>query len=144
LFQQLQATGDNPASAPLAGNEPHHHLVFQNDLLRLLRLLVPPGSATLWHEHNFDYVVVAVNGTKVQVELPGSSQATEGTMITSSVVYTNWAGKHFVHRVSSKGDVLNHQLSFEILIPSPGSFTASDRSTVSQYKMETDNERIRV
>jgi hypothetical protein len=137
-------TTDDPASAPLARNEPHHHLVFQNDLIRLFRVLIPPGSATLWHEHNFDYVVTAVNGTKVQVELPGNPQATEGTMITNSVSYVNYAGKHFVHRVSNKGDTLNHQLAFEILLPKPGSFASSDRSPASQYKMETDNDRIRV
>jgi hypothetical protein len=138
------AISDDPASAPLARNEPHHHLVFQNDLIRLLRVLIPPGNATLWHEHDFDYVVIAVNGTKIQVELPGNPQATEGTMVTSSVGYVNYAGKHFVHRVSNKGDVLNHQLAFEILVPKPGSFAASDRSAASQYKMETDNDRIRV
>jgi hypothetical protein len=144
IVPAIAAIGDNPASVPLARDEPHHHLVFQNDIIRLLRVLIPAGGATLWHEHNFDFVVIAVNGTKVQIELPGESHATEGTMVTGSIAYTNYAGRHFVHRIANRDDALNHQLAFEILVPSPGEFIASDRSSAPQYKMETDNERIRV
>jgi quercetin dioxygenase-like cupin family protein len=109
-----------------------------------MRVLIPPNDATGWHEHNFDYVVVAVNGTKIHVDVRGNPQAIEGTMATSSVGYTNYAGKRFVHRVANKSDTLNNQLAFEILSASSGSFTPSDRSAVPQYKMETDNDRVRV
>jgi hypothetical protein len=119
-------------------------VVFQNDLVRVLRVLIPPKSSTLWHEHNFDYVVTAVNGSNIHVEVAGDPKAVEGTMATNSVGYVNYDGKHFVHRVGNTSDVLNHQLAFEILYPTPGSFSASDRSSVPQYKMETDNNRIRV
>jgi quercetin dioxygenase-like cupin family protein len=138
------ALSDDPASAPLARNEAHHHVVLQNDLVRIMRVLIPPNDATGWHEHNFDYVVVAVNGTKVHVDVRGNPQAVEGTMVTNSVAYTNYVGKHFVHRVANRSETVNHQLAFEILPSSPGSFTPSDRSSVPQYKMETDNDRVRV
>jgi quercetin dioxygenase-like cupin family protein len=144
IVPSFAALGDDPTSAPLARNEAHHHVVFQNDLVRIMRVLIPPNDATGWHEHNFDYVVIAVNGSKILVEVAGNPQATEGTMLTSSVGYVNYAGKHFVHRVGNKGDLVNHQLAFEILYPSSGSFAASDRSSAPQYKMETDNERVRV
>ena len=144
IVPALAALGDDPASAPLARNEAHHHVVLQNDLVRIMRVLIPPNDATGWHEHNFDYVVVAVNGTKIHVDVRGNPQAIEGTMATSSVGYVNYAGKLFVHRVGNTSDTLNHQLAFEILYPSAGSFTASDRSSAPQYKMETDNERVRV
>jgi quercetin dioxygenase-like cupin family protein len=137
------AVGDDPATAPLARNEPYHHVVLQNEYVRVLRVLIPPGKSTLWHEHNFDYVVLAVNGTKVQVEVPTSPQATAGTMVTKSLTFTNYAGKHFVHRVANTDTVVNHQLDFEIIPPSPGGFGVSDRSGVPQYKMEIDNDRIR-
>jgi hypothetical protein len=144
VVPSFAALGDDPATAPLARDEAHHHVILQNDLVRIMRVLIPPNDATGWHEHNFDYVVVAVNGTKIHVDVRGNPQAIEGTMETSSVAYTNYAGKHFVHRVANKSDTLNHQLAFEILYPSSGSFTPSDRSSVPQYKMETDNDRIRV
>jgi hypothetical protein len=119
-------------------------MVLQNDFVRIMRVLIPPGDATGWHEHNFDYVVVAVNGTKIHVDVRGDPKAVEGVMETSSVGYVNYAGKHFVHRVGNRSETLNHQLAFEILYPSPGSFTASDGSRGPQYKMERDNDRVRV
>jgi quercetin dioxygenase-like cupin family protein len=144
VVPSFAALGDDPDTAPLARDEVHHHVVLQNDLVRVMRVLIPPSDATGWHEHNFDYVVVAVNGTKIHVDVRGNPQAVEGTMETSSVGYVNYAGKHFVHRVANRSDTVNHQLAFEILLPSPGSFTPSDRSTATQYKMETDNDRVRV
>jgi quercetin dioxygenase-like cupin family protein len=144
IVPSFAAIGDDPEAAPLARNEAHHHVILQNDLVRIMRVLIPPNDATGWHEHNFDYIVVAVNGTKVHVDVRGNPQAVEGTMATSSVGYTNYAGKHFVHRVANRSETVNHQLAFEILLPAPGSFAASDRSAASQYKMETDNERVRV
>jgi hypothetical protein len=144
IVPSFAALTDDPASAPLARNEAHHHVVLQNDLVRIMRVLIPPNDATGWHEHNFDYVVVAVNGTKVHVDIKGNPQAVEGTMVTNSVAYTNYVGKHFVHRVANKSETVNNQLAFEILPSAPGAFTLSDRSSVPQYKMETDNDRVRV
>jgi quercetin dioxygenase-like cupin family protein len=144
IVPSFAALGDDPDSAPLARDEAHHHVLLQNDSVRIMRVLIPPSDATGWHEHNFDYVVVAVNGTKIHVDVRGNPQAIEGTMETSSVGYTNYAGKHFVHRVANRSDTVNHQLAFEILRPTPGSFVPSDRSLASQYKMETDNDRVRV
>ncbi|HLH96895.1 MAG TPA: hypothetical protein VKW08_17425 [Xanthobacteraceae bacterium] len=144
IVPSFAALGDDAESAPLARDEGHHHVVLQNDLVRIMRVLIPPSQATGWHEHNFDYIVVAVNGTKIHVDVKGDPKAVEGVMETSSVGYVNYAGKHFVHRVGNTSDTVNHQLAFEILLPSPGSFTPSDRSSASQYKMERDNDRVRV
>ena len=72
IVPSFAALTDDPASAPLARNEVHHHVVLQNDLVRIMRVLIPPNDATGWHEHNFDYVVVAVNGTKVHGILKGT------------------------------------------------------------------------
>lgn len=137
------AVGDDPAMAPLARNEPHHHLVFQNDLVRVLRVLIPPGESTLWHEHNFDYIVLTLHGSKVRIEVAKDPQATVGTMETKSLRFVKYAGQHFVHRVANTDTVLNHQIDFEIIPPSPGGFGLSDRSAAVQHKMELDNDRIR-
>ena len=137
------AAGDDPATAPLARDEPHHHLVFQNDLVRVLRVLIPPGESTLWHEHNFDYIVLTLYGSKVRVEVPKDPKATEGTMESKSLRFVKYAGQHFVHRVANTDTVVNHQIDFEIIPPSPGGFGVSDRSEAAQYKMEIDNDRIR-
>lgn len=144
MVPALAATpGDDPDNAPLARNEPHHHLLMQNDLVRIIRVLIPPGGSTLWHEHNFDYVVLAVNGTKVQVDVRGGAQGTAGVMAHKSLAFVSYAGKHFVHRVANPDTVANHQLAFELIPPTADGYGAGDRSAAPQYKMEIDNDRIR-
>lgn len=137
------ASAEDAVSAVLASNEPHHHVVLQNGLVRVFRVMIPPGASTLWHEHNFDFVVFAVNGTKIQVQVPTIPQAIAATMMTGSLTYTNYAGKRFVHRITNTDTEVNHQLCFELIPPSAGGFDVSDRSKAPQYKMEIDNIRIR-
>jgi quercetin dioxygenase-like cupin family protein len=139
----LAALGDDPASAPLARDEPRHHVVFQNDLVRVLRVLIPPGDSTLWHEHNFDIFVLALYGSKIRVEVAKDPNATEGRMESKSLRFVKYAGQHFVHRVANTDTVVNHQVDFEIIPPSPSGFSVSDRSAAPHYKMEIDNDRIR-
>jgi quercetin dioxygenase-like cupin family protein len=143
MVPAFAALGDDAGSAVLASNEPHHHVVLQNGAVRVFRVMIPPGRSTLWHEHNFDFVVLAVNGTKLQVEVPTIPQAITGTMVTKTLTYTNYAGKHFVHRIANTDIVVNHQLCLEIIPSSPSGFEVSDRSEAPQYKMEIDNTRIR-
>jgi quercetin dioxygenase-like cupin family protein len=139
----LAAPTDDAKSAVPANTEPHHHVVLQNGLVRMYRVMIPPGASTLWHEHNFDFIVLAVNGTKVQVEAPALPQAIAATMVTGALSYTDYAGKHFVHRITNTDTAVNHQLCFEIMPPSAGGFDIGDRSKVPQYKTEIDNARIR-
>jgi hypothetical protein len=51
------------AQAPVAvpvGKEPHHHLVLENDYVRVFRVSVPPHDATLLHQHDLPYVYVSL------------------------------------------------------------------------------------
>jgi hypothetical protein len=52
-----------PAQAPVAvpvGKEPHHHLVLENEYVRVFRVSVPPHDATLLHQHDLPYVYVSL------------------------------------------------------------------------------------
>jgi hypothetical protein len=48
---------------PVRG-EPHHHLVFDGDRLRVFRVEVPAHSATMIHEHAVDYFWIAVGASE--------------------------------------------------------------------------------
>jgi mannose-6-phosphate isomerase-like protein (cupin superfamily) len=135
---------DDPAKAALARDEPRHHLLLQNEFVRIVRVVIPPGESTRWHEHNFDYGVLFVNGTKVHVDTAANPQGAAGNTITKSFAYMPYAGKHFVHRVHNTEATINHQLAFEIIPPLPIGFAVSDRTAAPQYKLEMDNDRIRV
>jgi hypothetical protein len=141
----IAQTTDDPAKAPLARDEPRHHVLLQNEFVRIVRVVIPPGESTLYHEHNFDYGVLFVNGTKVHVDTVAAPQGNDGNTVTNAFIYMTYAGKHFVHRVhNTDAGAINHQLAFEIIPPNPVGFALSDRSAAPQYKMEMDNERIRV
>jgi len=138
------ALDDDPAKAPLARNEPRHHLLMQNKFVRIMRVVIPAGQATLWHEHNFDFFVVFVDGSKLHGDLTDKPAGVDVNAVSKSFGFVNYAGKHFVHRMHDVDSVVNHQLAFELVAARPYGFTVGDRSAAPQYKMELDNDRVRV
>ncbi|HET9699162.1 MAG TPA: hypothetical protein VFP40_19975 [Terriglobales bacterium] len=48
-------------SAVPVDKEPVHHLVLANELTRVYSVTVPVGGQTLLHQHNYDYVFVALD-----------------------------------------------------------------------------------
>jgi len=45
--------------------EPHHHLLFANDQVRVFNVDVPPYSDTLMHWHRHDYIYVMLGSSQV-------------------------------------------------------------------------------
>lgn len=46
-------------------SEPHHHLVISNDFVRVFQVEVPPKAETLYHQHDYDYLYVAIGDADV-------------------------------------------------------------------------------
>ena len=46
-------------------NEPHHHLTFENQSVRVFNVEVPPHTDTLMHWHRHDYIYVTLGATEV-------------------------------------------------------------------------------
>jgi len=61
-----QATPDVDLTA-----EPHHHLVFANDHVRVFSVEVAPHSATLMHRHLHDYIYVTLGAADISNEVSG-------------------------------------------------------------------------
>lgn len=53
------AVAQTPNAVP-AAKEPHHHLVLENEYVRVLRVHIPGHSATLLHQHDVPYVYVSL------------------------------------------------------------------------------------
>lgn len=51
--------------------EPHHHLTFKNDQVRVFNVDAPPHSATLMHWHRHDYIYVTLGDSHVSNEVQG-------------------------------------------------------------------------
>lgn len=57
-------------------SEPHHHLAFQNQYVRVFKVDVPPHQATLMHWHRHDYVYVTRGATELENDVEGKPSAT--------------------------------------------------------------------
>jgi len=56
--------------------EPHHHLIFKNDQIRVFNVEVPAGSQTLMHWHRHDYIYVTIGETELSNEVEGKQPVT--------------------------------------------------------------------
>jgi hypothetical protein len=48
-----------PTAVPLKG-EPHHHLVLENDYVRVFRVSIPAHDASLLHQHDVPYLYISL------------------------------------------------------------------------------------
>src|SRR5258708_23187119 len=54
-------------------SEPRHHLVFENEYVRVFDVTVAPRDTTLVHRHNFDYLFVTLGDSDVISARPGEN-----------------------------------------------------------------------
>jgi quercetin dioxygenase-like cupin family protein len=56
--------------------EPHHHLAFQNQHVRVFKVEVAPHEATLMHRHRHDYIFVTLGASEVSNDVVGKPPVT--------------------------------------------------------------------
>ena len=59
LLLAFSLNAQAPEAVPLP-KEPHHHLVLENDYVRVFRVSLPAHAATLLHQHDVPYVYVSL------------------------------------------------------------------------------------
>jgi quercetin dioxygenase-like cupin family protein len=70
LLAAVLAFAQAPAEVEIT-NEPHHHFLFENELVRVFYVEVPPGQATLIHRHRHDYIYVTLGDYEVSNDVVG-------------------------------------------------------------------------
>jgi quercetin dioxygenase-like cupin family protein len=103
------------ATDPVAvEQEPHHHVIFENQYVRVLEVVVDPGDTTLFHKHSLDNVAVQLNDAAIKRQFPGedwvATPAKEG-----SAGFVAGTKTPYVHRISNTGVTVFHVLDVEIL-----------------------------
>jgi quercetin dioxygenase-like cupin family protein len=68
----LPAQTSSPAEVEITA-EPHHHLVLENDYVRVFMAEVSPHDATLMHRHRHDYVFVTLEDSEISNEVAGKA-----------------------------------------------------------------------
>ena len=110
------AAAQSVPGAVLAKREPHHHLVYEDSTIRVLRVRVPPHDTTLLHEHDPDYFWVALGPSTLVNVRPGSPDAT----VTSSDLAVHYSFGKFAHIARNPGNAPFDNITVELLEPQTG------------------------
>ncbi len=95
-------------------SEPSHHLVFQNEFVRVFDVTIPPKTSSLVHRHNYDYLFVTLGDSDVLSVRPGEKPA-QLLLKDGDVRFTPG---NFAHAAINQIDRPFHNITIELLKPS--------------------------
>jgi quercetin dioxygenase-like cupin family protein len=102
-----------PASELAITAEPHHHLVLENDQVRVFRVEVAPHAETLMHQHGLDYVYVTLGSAEIENDVAGKPPVT----LKLQDGETRFTAGNFSHRIRNLADAPFRNVTIEILHP---------------------------
>jgi hypothetical protein len=105
-----------PAQAPTAVSlprEPHHHLVLENDYVRVFRVSLRAHDATLLHQHDVPYLYVSLGPADVINAVQGRPEA-RIVMADGQVGYSTG---HFAHIARTDAGSTFDNVTIELLKP---------------------------
>jgi hypothetical protein len=97
--------------AVMAKREPHHHLVYEDSVIRVLRVRVPAHDTTLLHEHDPDYFWISLGPSTLVNVRPGTPDAT----VTSADLAFHYTFGKFAHIARNPGDGPFDNITVELL-----------------------------
>jgi quercetin dioxygenase-like cupin family protein len=103
-------------------SEPSHHLVFQNEYVRVFDVTVAPKASTLVHRHNQDYLFVTLGDSDV-VNARVGEKPVPLRLKDGEVRYTPG---NFAHAAINESERPFHNITIELLKPSSGVANCSD------------------
>ena len=105
-----------PAQAPVAvpiAKEPHHHLVLENDYVRVFRVSVPAHDATLLHQHDVPYLYVSLGPADVINAVQGRPEA----HLVMADGQLGYSPGHFAHIARTDAGTPFDNVTIELLHP---------------------------
>ena len=94
--------------------EPHHHIIFENQYVRVLDVVVKPGETTLFHKHSLDNVPVILTNADNRTQFAGKDWAPTPAK-AESVGFIPGSTKPYVHRINNQGSTVFHVIDIEVL-----------------------------
>lgn len=94
--------------------ESHHHVVLENQYVRVLDVFFPVGEPALFHTHSNDNVSVELSGDKTKSQPWGGEWSTPGDVVPGRVAFHKAVGQPYTHRVGSAGGKPFHVIDVEI------------------------------
>jgi quercetin dioxygenase-like cupin family protein len=106
-----KGTSDDPVAVE---QEPHHRVVFENQYVRVLDVVVKPGEITLFHKHSLDNIPVILTDADNKTQFAGKDWEPTPAK-AESVGFIPGAAKPYVHRISNQGSTVFHVIDVEVL-----------------------------
>jgi beta-alanine degradation protein BauB len=94
--------------------EPHHHIVFRNQYVRVLNVLFPVGETSLFHTHSNDNVGIPISGDKTQSQPFGGEWSEVQDVKPGAAGFRKAHGQPYTHRVRSAGKLPFHVIDVEV------------------------------
>ncbi len=110
LFLATAALAQHQRSVEITA-EPSHHLVFQNEYVRVFDVTVGPHATTLVHKHNHDYLFVTLGDSDVVSVRPGEKPVAL-KLKDGEVRFTPG---NFAHAAVNQSDQPFHNITIELL-----------------------------
>jgi len=95
-------------------SEPSHHLVFQNEYVRVFDVTIAPKISSLVHRHNYDYLFVTLGDSDVLSVRPGEKPVP--LLLKDGEV--RFTPGNFAHAAINQSDRPFHNITIELLKPS--------------------------
>ena len=112
LLLAFSLSAQAPVAVPIP-QEPHHHLVLENDYVRVFRVTVPPHEATLLHQHDVPYLYVALGPADVINAVQGKPEA----HLVMADGQLGYSPGHFAHIARNDSDLPFNNVTIELLKP---------------------------
>jgi hypothetical protein len=112
LLLTFSTSAQAPTAVPIA-TEPHHHLVFENDYVRVFRVSIPGHDATLLHQHDVPYIYVSLGPADVINAVQGKPEA----RIVMADGQVGYSLGHFAHIARTDSGLVFNNVTIELLKP---------------------------
>jgi quercetin dioxygenase-like cupin family protein len=106
-----KGTAEDPVAVE---QEPHHRVIFENQYVRVLDVVVKPGETTLFHKHSIDNVPIILTDADNRTQFAGKEWGPTPAK-AKSVGFIPGAEKPYVHRINNQGTTVFHVIDVEIL-----------------------------
>ena len=136
------AAATDPVVVPVE-SAPFHCEAFENEYVRFLNVLIPPGKVAAYHRHSLDFAQVIVEATDRLEATVLDKPMGLVSLKTGQVLFGGFSKVPFIHQVANAGQNSFHVMGIEILDSQPGRFSPSTRADVPAYTSVLDNERVR-
>ncbi len=112
LVLTLAMNAQAPVAVPIP-KEPHHHLVLENDYVRVFRVSLPAHDATLLHQHDVPYLYVSLGPADVINAVQGRPES----RIVMTDGQVGYSPGHFAHIARTDAGSAFDNVTIELLKP---------------------------